>query len=55
MRKLEKQMLAIVAIALALLAISLVFINRTLQEINNTGGFKAVFEELWEGKRHDRP
>lgn len=49
----EKKMLAATFACLFLLGYCLYSINSGLEEISENGGFKAVFEELWEGKSND--
>ena len=47
----EKQMLLLVIVCAVAFMLSLIYLNIKVNEVVESGGFKAVFEELWEGKQ----
>lgn len=49
----EKKMLAAIFACLLVFAFCLYSIKSGLEDISGNGGFKAVFDELWEGKPND--
>lgn len=49
--KFEKQMLVAAIVCGVLFVLSLIWLNAEVNRVVEDGGFKAVFEELWEGKK----
>lgn len=53
MTPIEKQMITVVVVCIALLGVSLYYVKQQLRTIDESGGLKALVERVWEGKPNE--